>query len=127
MGCYCCTPIGRCLLDFPAGQRMDRIHQPIAPNLDQVIQGVDTPAPAVPVPVPFPGHIDQAVMLLVPVIGSVPFQHPRLMELQVYEQVRLPRRLNLFFGYAGHSAGTIFLFIVPRLLSVMKKDTRRRL
>ena len=66
-------------------------------------------------------------MFLVPVIGPVPFQYPRLMELQVCEQVRLPRRLNLFFGYAGHRAGTVFLFIVPRLLSVMKKDAQRRL
>jgi len=109
----CCTPIDRRLPDFPAYQRMDRIHQPIAPNLDQIIQGVDTPAPAVPVPVPFPGHINQAVMFLVAVIGPVPFQHPRLMELQVSKQVRLPRRLNLLFAYAGHSAGTEFLFIVP--------------
>ena len=79
------------------------------------------------VPVPFPGHIDQAVMFLVPVIGPVPFQYPRLMELQVCEKVRLPCCLNLFFGYAGHRAGTEFLFIVPRLLSVMKKDAQRRL
>ena len=73
------------------------------------------------VPVPFPGHIDQAVMFLVPVIGPVPFQHPRLMELQVCKQIRLPRRLNLLFGYAGHDTGTVFLFIVLCLLSVMKK------
>ena len=63
-------------------------------------------------------------MFLVPVIGPVPFQHPRLMELQVCEQVRLPRRLNLFFGYAGHDTGTVFLFIVLCLLSVMKKTPR---
>lgn len=125
--CRCRAPIGRRLLDFPADQRMDRIHQPVAPYLDQIIQGVDTPAPAVPVPVPFPGHIDQAVMLLVAVIRAVPFQHPRLMELQVGKQVRLTRRLNLLLCYAGHDTGTGILFIVPRLLSVMKKDARRRL
>ena len=64
---------------------------------------------------------------MVPVIGPVPFQYPRLMELQICEQVRLPCCLNLFFGYAGHRAGTEFLFIVPCLLSVMKKGARRRL
>ena len=66
-------------------------------------------------------------MFLVAVIGPVPFQYPRLMELQVCEQVRLPRRLNLFFGYAGPDTGTVFLFIVLCLLSVMKKDARKRL
>ena len=121
------TPACRHLLDFAADQRMNRIHQPIAPNLDQIIQGVNAAAPAVPIPVSFSGHINQAVMLFMPVIRPVPFEHSRLIGLQIGEQIRLPRRLNLFFGYAGHRAGTVFLFIVPRLLSVMKKDAQRRL
>ncbi len=45
--------VSRRLPDFPAYQCMDRIHQPIAPNLDQIIQSVDTPATAVPVPIIF--------------------------------------------------------------------------
>lgn len=57
-------------------------------------------------------------MLLVSVIGAVPFEHTGLMELQVGEQVRLPCRLNLLLGYAGHGAGTDFRFIVLRLLPV---------
>ena len=114
------TPVSRRLLDFPAHQRMDRIHQTVAPDLDQVIQGVNAPPAAVPVPVPFPGHIDQAVMFLMPVIWPVALQHARFMELQVCEQVRLPCLLDLLFGYAGHSAGTDFRFIVLRLLPVMK-------
>ena len=116
----CCRAlVSRHLPDFSACQCLHRIHQTIAPNLDQVIQGVDTPAPAVPVPVPFPGHIDQAVMLLVAVIGAVPFEYAGLMGLQIGEQVCLPCRLNLLFGYAGHGAGTDFRFIVLRLLPVM--------
>ena len=111
--------VSRRLPYFSACQCLNRIHQTIAPNLDQVIQGVNTAAPAVPVPVPFPGHIDQAVMLLVPVIGAVPFEHAGLMGLQPGEQVRLPCRLNLLFGYTGHGVGTDFRFIVLRLLPVM--------
>ena len=57
-------------------------------------------------------------MLLVPVIGTVPFEHTGLMGLQIGEQVGLPCRLNLLFGYAGHGAGTDFRFIVLRLLPV---------
>ena len=56
-----------------------------------------------------------------------PEMNSRLMELQVCEKVRLPCCLNLLFGYAGHRAGTEFLFIVPCLLSVMKKGAQRRL
>ena len=92
----------------------------VSTNLDQVVQRIDTPSTAVPVPVPFPGHIYQTVMLLMPEIRSIPFQHAGFMELQVSKQVSFPRCLNLFFGYAGHSTGTVFLFIVLCLLPVMK-------
>ena len=129
----CCrhrrTVVRRRLPDFSAHQLMHRIHQPVAPDLDQVIQGVDTPATAVPVPVAFPGHIDQAVMLFVPVIRSVPFQHPRLIGLQIGKQVSFPRRLDLLPGYAGHNAGTQISFIVlsPPYRGEMKKDAEKRL
>ena len=102
----------RYMLNLAADQRMDRIHQTIAPNLDQVVQGVDTPASAVPVPVFLSSHVNQAVMLFMPVIWSVSFQYARLVKLQVSEQVRLPCCLNLLFGYAGHNTGTAFRFIV---------------
>lgn len=106
--------------DFATYQSMNRIHKTISPNLDQVVQRIDTPSTAVPVPVPFPDQIYQTVMLLMPEIRSIPFQHAGFMELQVSKQVSFPRCLNLFFGYAGHSTGTVFLFIVLCLLSVMK-------
>ena len=98
---------------------MNRIHKTISPNLDQVVQRIDTPSTAVPVPVPFPGHIYQTVMFLMPEIRSIPFQHTGFMELQVSKQISFPRCLNLFFGYAGHCTGTVILFIVLYLLPVM--------
>ena len=90
------------------------------PDLDQVVQRIDTPSTAVPVPVPFPGHIYQTVMFLMPEIRSIPFQHTGFMELQVSKQISFPRCLNLFFGYAGHCTGTVILFIVLCLLPVME-------
>lgn len=68
--------------DFATYQSMNRIHKTISPNLDQVVQRIDTPSTAVPVPVPFPGHIYQTVMFLMPEIRSIPFQHTGFMELQ---------------------------------------------
>ena len=108
------------LPDFSTYQSMNRIHKTISPNLNQVVQRIDTPSTAVPVPVPFPGHIYQTVMLLMPKIRSIPFQHTGFMELQVSKQISFPRCLNLFFGYAGHCTGTVILFIVLYLLPVME-------
>ena len=40
---------------------------------------------------------------------SIPFQYAGFMELQISKQVNFPCCLNLFFGYAGHSTGAVFL------------------
>ena len=50
---------------------------------------------------------------------AILFQHAGFMELQVSKQVSFPRCLNLFFGYAGHSTGTVFPLRVRALFFVL--------
>ena len=66
-----------------AYQMFHSIHKAVPADFHEVIHGVDLSSAAVPVPVILACHINQAVMLIMAVIGAFLFQHAAFVGKQI--------------------------------------------
>ena len=81
-----------------AYQPFHSIHKAVPPDLHEIIHGVDLSSSAVPVPVILARHINQAVMLIMAVIGAFLFQHTAFVGKQISQQINFPCLVDLFLA-----------------------------
>ena len=81
-----------------AYQMFHSIHKAVPADFHEVIHGVDFSSTAVPVPVILARHINQAVMLIMAVIGAFLFQHTAFVRKQVSQQINFPCLVDLFLA-----------------------------
>ena len=72
-----------CFCGYEACQPFHSIHKAVPPDFHEVIHGIDLSSTAVPVPVIFTRHINQAVMLIMTIIGAFLFQHAAFVGKQI--------------------------------------------
>ena len=81
-----------------AYQPFHSLHKAVPADFHEVIHGIDLSSTAVPVPVIFTRHINQAVMLIMTIIGAFLFQHTAFVRKQVSQQINFPCLVDLFLA-----------------------------